>query len=209
MSLSSSKSPRTAGVRRAAPLAGLAVFSLLVAPVAQAAPTPEARSRASVIPTTLAVACLTGSSTITYNPGLTNTPQNVTSQTNSSYSLCLNLIGLPLTLAAGSGSGDVAIPNASCGGALNLGSGLQETFYWSDGADKFTTVQFNQITLEPGQGNTVATRTGTVVSGRFKGAVAVKATTYVNAQGNQACNAPGGLTSISGPSTLTLAFPTP
>ncbi|RYZ43024.1 MAG: hypothetical protein EOO71_05510 [Myxococcaceae bacterium] len=199
MSQSPSKSPRTMGLRRAAPLAGLAAFSLLVAPVAQAAPAQEAPARASLALPQI-VECV-GSSTITYNPGLKTTPQSVTSQNNSTYSLCRNILGPTVQLGAGSGSGNVTLPNASCSGALNPGSNLVETFDFSD--NTHSTVQFTEVTLQPGQANTVATRFGTVVSGRFNGAIAVKVTTYVNTQVTQGCGSPSGLTSISGPTTLT------
>ncbi|RKH05685.1 hypothetical protein [Corallococcus carmarthensis] len=208
MSLSMSSPSKSSQARR-----GLVLAAFLLAPLghAVAAPTgPSGQPQELLdlpIPTgPLMVQCLLGSSVTTYNPGLTDTPQNVTRNINSTYTLCANLLGTPLFLTAGSGTGNVPVANASCQQAIEPPEPIQESFFWGDGG--FTTVLFTQIGLRAKGTASEAVLIGTVTSGRFPNAVAMKTVTYVNGDPTNGCGQPGGLRELRGPSTLSFYLPT-
>jgi hypothetical protein len=104
----------------------------------------------------------TGSSAISYSPGLTNTPQTVTYSETDTWSSCTST---DTSLTAGSFSANLTAPGASCnGGSLFSPGGY--TISWNNGQSSTMTGTSTDTIIG---GTEVITAVGTVTSGEFIG----------------------------------------
>jgi hypothetical protein len=104
----------------------------------------------------------TGSSAISYSPGLTNTPKTVSYSETETYSSCTST---DTSLTAGSSSVDITLPGASC----NAGGVFPATTYtisWNNGQSSTITLTFTDVII---LGTEQVTGVGTVTSGEFTG----------------------------------------
>lgn len=130
----------------------LAVVVLTVAGVSVSAPAAHALSSTTC----------TGSSTISYSPGLTNTPQTVNYSETDTYSSCTSTV---TGLTAGSSSTNITLPGASCnGGGIFPPSGY--TISWNNSQSSTMTLTFTDVIIG---GTEQVTGVGTVTSGLFTG----------------------------------------
>jgi hypothetical protein len=142
--------------------------------------------------------CPLGTTTITYTPGITNTPTEVFQQGNESSGICLFL---PLSQRSFTTSFSGFLVT-SCTDLLGEDEGDQ-TFFWSDGKESFW--EFNSITSTDVNGNTVATYTGTLTQASefLPGAQVVQVVTYTNLDLENCDSEP--VTEQTGTSTYTFA----
>lgn len=103
----------------------------------------------------------TGTSTITYSPGLTNTPRTV-AYTETDTLGCLSTV---LGLTAGLSVTSVSIPGASCNGA-GLTTDTPYDITWNTGATSEIDLSFTDAVVA---GQEQVTGTGPVTSGLFTG----------------------------------------
>ncbi|PSL52498.1 hypothetical protein B0I31_113171 [Saccharothrix carnea] len=111
------------------------------------------------------------SNSITYNPPLTRTPQDVTIGVSAQYGPCVSLSNPALT--SGHRAISVLSPGFSCLELLNSGS-VTFTITWNTG--QTSTVSANYSATVVGAA-LVDVRTGTVTSGLFAGSTVLQTTT--------------------------------
>ncbi|WP_058041937.1 hypothetical protein [Streptomyces roseifaciens] len=195
----------TTGSRKSHGLA--AVVAVMAATLTPTAQTAHADDR----PTGALLTCA-GTVAASYAPGLTFTPRatSVTSQA---------VVGCPLstdsrfTSAAfgGDSTGALSCLLGPAGGTL--------TFHWGNGEGErkgkmsphhgdpggtTSTASIHSLAAVRPNGNIVTVSTGTITDGVFKGATVVTEVTLL-ASRQAACLTPQGLTSASGPTTVTIA----
>lgn len=138
-----------------------------------------------------------GNYSITYNPGLTNTPQTVSFTAQTSYTLCLPALGLTGTATAAA-----TLPSIACSQLLNPPNAGTTTINWNTGeSSKYTWTS----TAAAVAGAIVTTTNGTITEGKFVGSTIERITISPNIQTLQnACNRAGGLTQENGTASLTI-----
>ena len=162
--------------------AAAAAAALLAGPLLLAGPAAQA--------SVTLLSCI-GSYQTTYDPGLTNTPQNVNFATTNTYSLCLG--HRPVRSGTSHASGP--IPGASCTDLFSGGDQGSTTVTWNNGQQ--TVYSWTGVAEEIG-GNLIDTETGTVTSGLFTGDAVVRQSVTLLSEINNGCNSPGGLTDETG-----------
>ncbi|MFD7233864.1 hypothetical protein ACFWAT_00970 [Streptomyces syringium] len=152
--------------------------------------TPAARATES---STVLVACA-GSVAATYAPGLTYAPQPTAIRSHA-VAKCPVSVGSTLTSATfgGSSTGTLSCLAGSASGTLTL--------HWDNG--KSSTASITSIASLRPNGNMVTVSTGAITAGTFTGAAVVTEVTLL-ASSVSACLTPKGLTSASGPTTVTV-----
>ncbi|PBP73625.1 hypothetical protein CCL21_03730 [Pseudomonas syringae] len=137
----------------------------------------------------------TGTHTGTFSPGLTNASQPINVTTTSSWGTCV----LPLGTSASSSQSFQA--PLSCNALLQNTTDVTWIITWGDG--ETSTYNFDATYNDTGGLNKTVVGIGEIVAGRYTGSTAI--TTYVlfNLELN-ACATTTGVTSLSGPSTLTI-----
>ncbi|MFD5142680.1 hypothetical protein [Streptomyces sp. NPDC058401] len=143
----------------------------------------------------VSVTC-TGSSAITYSPGLTFTPRTSTYAESDAYSSCLSS---DPTLTSGSASASYT-SSFSCLGPLSVSSDSHYTVHWNNGHSSTFDLDYTD-TIVAGVENVTAI--GTVTSGDFTGASATFVWLYT-APSPLACLTTTGLTNQTGTVTVTI-----
>ena len=138
----------------------------------------------------------TGTSTMTFQPGLLLTPQTVAVTTNEILSPCESV-----NTAITSGTSDRGVTQTLSCATVLAGVPRTITYQWSNGES--SVVSYNIATNDVG-GQTTITATGTVVSGIFAGDTAVEQTVFVT-PGALQCLTPPGLTAL-GPGAVVLTI---
>ncbi|MFJ7423565.1 hypothetical protein ACIQXD_33910 [Streptomyces uncialis] len=143
-----------------------------------------------------ALVTCTGTTTVDFSPGVTNTPQTVSVSGQDTADVCLSLTHPQLTSFIGPFSGTAS---QSCTSLFAGGSGT-ETLYWNDGTSSAWsyTNSFSNV-----NGTKVGTSTGPLTSGTLAGATVTQTITFANLD-LTACTTPQGLTSLSGLDTWTI-----
>ncbi|WP_439676764.1 hypothetical protein [Embleya sp. MST-111070] len=131
----------------------------------------------------------TGSSTVTYSPGLTFTPRTVTYNEAETLTSCLST---DATLTAGASTNTTTLPGASCLGA-GPGSGTY-TITWNNGHTSVLTLTYTDVIAA---GVETVIGTGTVTAGQFTGGTAL-VTTVLTAPDPLQCLTTTGVTSQTG-----------
>ncbi|MEU4212378.1 hypothetical protein AB0F13_20660 [Streptomyces sp. NPDC026206] len=144
-----------------------------------------------------------GTVAATYSPGLTYTPKPTAISSHA-------VIGCPLPIGSRAAT---ATFGGRSNGTLSCLAGPASgtlTFHWDenrafhgDKRETSTASITSIVTLRP-NGNMVTASTGTITSGRFAGATVVTEVT-LPASSATACLTSQGLTSASGPTTVTIA----
>ncbi|MEV5240403.1 hypothetical protein AB0K89_15070 [Streptomyces cinnamoneus] len=196
----------TTGSRKARKLAvAVAVMAATLTPATQTA-------HADDRPTGALLVCA-GTVAASYAPGLTFAPRATSVASRA-------VVGCPLStdsrFASATFGGDSA-GTLSC--LLGPASGTL-TFHWGNGkgrgkgkgkasphhgdpGDTTSTASIHSLAAVRPNGNIVTVSTGTITDGAFKGATVVTEVTLL-ASGQAACLTPQGLTSASGPTTVTI-----
>lgn len=181
-------------------MACAAVAVPLLATAVPALAQPAGAGQRAAMGTLGALTCL-GTESVSYNPGITDTPKPVTFTTDDTFGPCL-VPGQP-TLTGGSatstGQGVKSCLELKPG---NSPENLTETYHWNDKTQ--SQVQYSTLIilrLPTGQIQTV--QEGTVQSGPGAGDIVTETTTLVSLD-LTACETPQGLQSVAGP--VTLAF---
>lgn len=177
-------------VRRTLSAVGLTVavvigMSLTAAPPALAAP--------------VLGACPSGTSTITYTPGITDEPAEVVQEGTEQSGPCLFVI--PLGLTASFTTEFSGTLTTSCTELLTGEDSGTQTFFWSNGLESYW--EFESITSQTANGNTVGTYTGRLspASEFLPGARVIQVVTYTNLTVESCAATP--LTEQNGTSTYT------
>ncbi|MEU7136626.1 hypothetical protein [Streptomyces sp. NPDC046261] len=194
--------------RRAAMAAALGIAALVpVVPTAQADGHGHRQDKGAVL-----LECA-GTVTATYSPGLTLLPRPVSITSHAA-------VGCPV-------STDPAFTSATFGGSSSgtlsclLGpAGGTLTFHWGGkkegthgkkdthgkeerSGDRTSTAVIRSVVAARPNGNIVTVSTGKITDGAFKGATVVTEVTLLASQ-QTACTTAQGLTSASGPTTVTI-----
>lgn len=144
-----------------------------------------------------------GTHSVTWTPGATNTPQQVTVSENSNWSSCAQVLPVPLLTSASSANQFTA--QFSCQSILNPVPATW-TINWANGETSTYafTAEVNAVS-----NNLVITATGTITAGRYKDATVVATFVLQNigATLNDLCDSSEGVTSAAGTSTLTITTP--
>ncbi|MFD8933683.1 hypothetical protein ACFV0R_00220 [Streptomyces sp. NPDC059578] len=134
----------------------------------------------------------TGTTQVTYSPGLTLTPQTVTVSATDSVPTCVSTD--PSITGVITSPYSFPVPNASCNN-VQLDPGNVLVIHWNNGQS--STVSGLVYATTTTAGITQTTGTGTVTAGEFTGATGVL--TWIYALVNPLpCLTPGGLTSQNG-----------
>ncbi|NTX63117.1 hypothetical protein HUA74_20925 [Myxococcus sp. CA051A] len=144
------------------------------------------------------VSCPVGSTQATYSPPLRTQPQDVNVTSIGLLSNCYSLLGSSVTSATSSVS--FLRPGYSCTGLLDVRP-ITTQLTWNTGES--STLRLTQFTTAVNGNALIITQTGTVLSGKFVGATAVRTVTLLSTD-LAACDSPEGLAGISGPMTITL-----
>lgn len=172
----------------------LAQFVFVVAAIVGGLLIPPLQPAPAHAETVIDLVCPAGSIDVVYQPGLTlvSRPTTVT----------VTILSGPCTssdptlhsgVASASGSG-----NLSC--LTGGGSGV-DVFHWNNGAT--STIAFSDIIAARPLGETIGVFNGTVTSGQFAGDTFVGQTDALTLD-LLGCLSPGGVTTNSGPFTMTL-----
>lgn len=143
-----------------------------------------------------------GSASTSYNPGLTDTAQQLTVTVDEALGSDASGVGACTTVGApitGGTHHHTRVLTLSCQSALTP-TPITEQFTWNTGAT--STVSFTTSRYTDEGGETVITRVGTVTDGFGAGDTATQTVTLLNSD-LAACSSPGGLTHINGATTLT------
>lgn len=135
-----------------------------------------------------------GTSTTTYSPGLTPTPQTVNFTGSADLSCPLDLEGQTAHYEA-SGSGML-----SCAPNLNSSSGTL-TVEWGNGEE--SVIPFTTAVVSRPLVGVVLVSTGTVQSGRFEGQMMTNEAVLVPLGAPIGCVSGQGITEVTGAATLT------
>lgn len=137
-----------------------------------------------------------GTATVGFNPGLTNTTQQTTVTDDESYAPCT----VPNTgIVSGSGSLTVTV-NASCvANVIQVPSSA--TYTWNTGQTSAVQFGSNEV-VRLADGSTQVTSTGSVSRGFGAGAQATRVIVLPQLNAAQ-CMSPPGVTQLSGPVALT------
>jgi hypothetical protein len=111
----------------------------------------------------LSATTCTGSSVITYTPGLTNTAQTVTYTETDTFSPCASTDS---TLTSGTSAVTIALPGASCLAAPSLTPDTSYIITWNNGRTSTISLSFTDVIVE---GIEQVTGTGAITSGEFAG----------------------------------------
>ncbi|MGV9314563.1 hypothetical protein ACWDR0_20610 [Streptomyces sp. NPDC003691] len=170
--------------------AAACALAMALAVVAAASAAPVAASASPAL-----VTC-TGSTTVAFSPGLTDTEQTVSVSGQDTAVLCLSLTHPQLTSFVAPFSGTAT---QSCTSLFAGGSGT-ETLHWNNGTTSTWeyTNSFSNV-----NGTKVGTSTGPITSGTLAGTEVTQTITFPNLD-LSACSAPQGLTGLSGIDTWTL-----
>lgn len=140
-----------------------------------------------------------GTETVSYNPGVRLTAQQVNVVVTGILSPCSSSDG---TVSAGTYN-ESFTTTLSCDTLLAGRSGTR-VFHWSNG--RSSTFAFNRALNNAG-GQTTVTFTGTITSGEFAGDTALEQVVFVTPNTLQ-CLAPPGVTALGpGPAILTISHP--
>jgi len=145
------------------------------------------------------VTCLVGTTSATYDPGITFTPRTVHVKGEDTYGG--QCISSDPTLASGIDRFDATLP-LSCEQPFFSGPGTT-VIKWNNGQQ--STLSVNGVVTTNG-GQIVDTFTGTVTKGEFKGASVLAVLTEVQPNAVQ-CASQQGVTSESGTTTLQISAP--
>lgn len=177
--------PATSHRLRRAPLTAIAVAASMLAATIAAAPA----AHAGISSTTC-----TGSSVITYQPGLTNTPRTVSYTETDTFAHCISTDG---ALTSGLFAVTVSLPGASCLAIPTLITNTPYDIAWNNGQASEINLSFTDTVAE---GIEQVTGVGTVISGEFTGAAVTIIWLYTVPDPLQ-CLTPGGVTGQTGPLT--------
>ncbi|MCP3063337.1 hypothetical protein LXT21_31615 [Myxococcus sp. K38C18041901] len=148
------------------------------------------------------VTCLLGTSTLSFSPPLTNTPQDTTVSGSGPLTNCTAVLADPVHSAT-TRLGPVLRRNLACDSLLNLiGGGLTVT--WNTG--ETSQLALTQVVVSGGTTTRTTQQIGTVVSGKYEGATAVRTLVYVVADVENACASPEGLAQYTSTQTLALTL---
>jgi len=110
-----------------------------------------------------ATATCAGTSTISYQPGLTLTPRAVHYAETDTFSGC---VSTDATLTSGTSSSSVDLPAASCLALPSVVNDPAFTIYWNNGQQTVVDLTFTDVIIG---GTEQITGTGPVVAGEFLG----------------------------------------
>ncbi|NTX62969.1 hypothetical protein HUA74_20165 [Myxococcus sp. CA051A] len=129
-----------------------------------------------------------------YSPGMTNTPQVVTTAVSGTFGPC---VGVPLSLLSASFGGGGTGTLSCLAGSTQASSQLT----WSDGSVSNLSLSI-LVTVRP-LGEVVVAYSGTVASGRFQGANVLMTLVLAQTQVT-GCFTAEGVTATVGPTVLTI-----
>lgn len=135
-----------------------------------------------------------GTETVTYSPGVTHTPQDITLTTDGRFTSCVDTTG---QVTSGSYEETLTI-SAACTTLLDSFQG-QRTVFWNTGDTSTLTVSGSS---NAALGQVITTITGTVTAGRFQGRSVLQTITLPQTQ-FLLCSTTG-VTGTTGVTTLTL-----
>lgn len=137
----------------------------------------------------------TGTNTVAFSPGLTNTPRSVSVRGQDTASHCASVTNPELTSFVGPFSGTTT---QSCTSLFAGGSG-RETLKWNDGTSSSWsyTNSFSNV-----NGTKVGTSTGPITSGTLAGTTVTQTLTFPNLD-LTGCTTPEGLPGLNGIGTWT------
>ncbi|MBZ4401159.1 hypothetical protein [Myxococcus sp. AS-1-15] len=144
------------------------------------------------------VTCPVGSVTVTFDPPLRRTPQDVVTTSTGVLSNCVTLLGSPVTSATA--WRQLNEPGLSCANLLKTPS-TTLSLTWNTG--ETSTLRSTQVRVASEPAVAIAEETGTVLSGKFEGATSVRTATFVSTD-LAACDSPEGLSSLNGLLSLSL-----
>ncbi|TQF16487.1 hypothetical protein FJV41_08385 [Myxococcus llanfairpwllgwyngyllgogerychwyrndrobwllllantysiliogogogochensis] len=165
-------------------------------------PSPEPSLESSEAPLLGTVTCLLGTTTISFSPPLTNTPQDTTVSGVGGLTNCISLLTSPVT----SGTTNfpaVLRPGLACDDLLGI-RGATVNIVWNTG--ETSQLSLTQVIISGGSTVKETAQIGTVVSGKYAGATAVRTLTFVTADLENACASPEGLPQYTALQTLALTL---
>lgn len=141
-----------------------------------------------------------GTDSATFTPGLTDTQQNINYAVAVSLSCPLGGIGAPAGLNSGAAS-SMSLLAMSCNDLATGPFPLPATYNWNNGSQ--SVVEFELVEGAIVDGSIVLSFTGSVTSGLGQGSLVDATVTLPNVQGILSGCTGSGLTSLSGPTTVT------
>lgn len=144
-----------------------------------------------------AVQTCTGTWAVTYDPPITNTPRLVNGVLTGTFPVCTDLQAFTASYT------QVFTDTVSCTTLLNAGS-TSRTYVWGNPLAAPSTFTYN-FTTTVVAGQVVVTNTGLITAGRYAPGSAVQVATL--ATPNALACAGAGISSLAGPTTLTIYNP--
>lgn len=141
-----------------------------------------------------------GFSTTTFSPGLTNTPKPTTFSSEAQLGPCVSLSDPKLKSGGFKFTGQS--PSLSC---IKSGvTSITEKYTWNTG--ETSTIRYVSTVVNQAAATVTTTATGRVESGKFQGYTAVRQVVILTTN-LAGCVTPSGVTTLTGPATLTLTSP--
>ncbi|AKF84766.1 hypothetical protein MFUL124B02_04220 [Myxococcus fulvus 124B02] len=156
---------------------------------------PEEVTQGQQLPTLMS--CPVGSTMNRYSPPLSMVPRDTTVTGTSTFSNCVSLSG---EVTSGELSFYVELPGFSCQDLLEVGSARAD-ITWNTG--ETSTLLQTRGSVQVSNATVVLTYVGTVESGKFQGATAIRTLTYFDVNLFD-CFSSRGVPGLSGVTTLTL-----
>lgn len=145
--------------------------------------------------------CVAGTHTAKWSPGVTHTEQQITVTTTSEWGCS----ALALPLLTGAKSTQTFQASFSCHSLFKQTEPITWIIEWNDG--QTSTYRFTAGVTSTGNLNTSITGVGKIVDGRFKDADAISTFALLDVPSllSNDCNQPGGVTQMSGLTTLIIS----
>ncbi|WP_426734292.1 hypothetical protein [Myxococcus faecalis] len=148
------------------------------------------------------VICPLGTTTISFSPPITNTPQDTTVSGSGTLTNCAAVLADPVHSGT-TGFAPALRRNFTCDSLLGI-SGGAVTVTWNTG--ETSQLSLTQVVVQGGTTTRTTQQIGTVVSGKYAGATAVRTLVFVVADLENACASPEGLAQYTSTQTLVLTL---
>ncbi|MCP3104771.1 hypothetical protein LZ198_38490 [Myxococcus sp. K15C18031901] len=152
----------------------------------------------------LLLTCSSGEAEARYERGVRNTPGDSVVSFSARMSDCVAVLGSAVKSATLGSGGPSMARGISCADLARAGVGRQ-VVTWNTAETSTLLMGRSRVSIEGAV--TVVTQTGTVLSGKYEGATAVRTATFPRGDIEAGCLSEQGLTRLRGQVTLSMTYP--
>ncbi|MCE9671043.1 hypothetical protein LY474_24845 [Myxococcus stipitatus] len=152
----------------------------------------------------LLLTCSSGEAEASYARGVKATPGDSEVSFSARMRDCVGLWGSAVKSATSGSGGPSMARGISCADLARAGVGRQ-VVTWNTAETSTLLMGRSRVSIEGA--TTIVTQTGTVLSGKYEGATAVRTATFLRSDIEAGCYSAQGLTHLRGQVTLSMTYP--